>query len=56
MFRSIVKIGCGLISRYTAKLAAFVRKEKLDTMRGTDGFYGRFSWGIGNFNIWLYCR
>jgi len=46
----------GLIFGYTAELAGFAVEKKLDKMCGTDGFCGRFSWGIGNFNIWIYCR
>ena len=30
----------GLISGYTAKLAGFAEKERLDNMTVTDGYYG----------------
>jgi hypothetical protein len=48
------KIYCGLISGYTAKMAAFAREERLDTMRGTGGYCERISWVIGNSNIGIY--
>jgi hypothetical protein len=44
----LIRIYRGLISGYTAKLAAFARKERLDTMSGTDEYYKQFWvwWGI----------
>jgi hypothetical protein len=54
MFKPIIEIDCGLISGYTAKLAAFARKERLDIMSGTDGYCGRFLGETGNFNIGIH--
>jgi hypothetical protein len=38
----LTEISYGLISGYTATLAAFGRKEKLDKMSMTRGWYGEF--------------
>ena len=38
------------------QIGGLSEKRKLDKMRGTNGYCGRFSWGLRNFNIGIYCR
>jgi hypothetical protein len=40
--RADIWIYRGLIAGYTAKLAAFVREERLDTLNETSGYCGQF--------------
>jgi hypothetical protein len=54
--RADIRIYRGLISEYTAKLAAFARKEKLDTMSVMSGYYEQFFWVEGNLVIEIYCQ
>jgi len=44
----------GLISGYTAKLAAFAREESLDKMSVTSGYYGKFHRLVESVNIVIY--
>jgi hypothetical protein len=67
-----MNIGCGLISGYTASTAyldipragigisrhtgGLCERGRFDTMRGTSGYYERFSEEMGEFNIGIYRR
>ena len=50
-----VVISRGLVSGYTAKLAAFAGKGRLDKMNETRGYCGKFYWLVGTVAIGIYC-